>query len=566
MADMYIYKVSTFLCTREELEQRLSQIKAQFSETRCSLLHQLHGEQVRLQEQTEQHCREMGAWEARVEELEQEVRMERLHGAERLGEEQVQICSSAVQERRKLEEKHQEEVRQLRECICKMQDQAELQCRAEEESLILQRQLEEKLEEMCVQLEDNTMSMKAQDALIQSLTSELHAKEREMDFKKESEQKLLGKVSQLERKINFEREKKLSQQKVEKNKEEVLLGKVSQLEQKLVEGKKREEELLDKLCQSGEEWDCMKIELEMVQKEKERIQGNCNHLSSILYQQEKQLKAQEKELDELGENLEKTHEALKSRDEDLTMTASELHSVEMDRNRLMEELGSQSNVVKDLQARLQNLSEDWDQLNDDIQNLQNALSQERGTTAQLQTLLHSEQEEKSHLLQENSSYRNLSDQLSSQIVEMENDSTKLTEDLKELRVEIQHRDKQLLELRTQLDAKSREIDLLWNEVHLKVEMFQNVNHLSDEVRLLAQRLEDKEKELCFLKEEADNVSNQLQQTLMDSQAKVEKMEEAFEWEKGQMKGQLLEMERLVIALETVMDPSSPHRLVNRPGR
>lgn len=527
------------------------------------MLHQLHGEQVRLREQTEHHCREMGTWETRVEELEQEVRMERLHSAERLGEEQAQICSSAAQERRKLEETHQEEVRQLRECICHMQDQAELQCRAEEELLILQRQLEEKLEEMCVQLEDNTMSMKAQDSLIQSLTSELHAKEREMDFKKEREQKLLGKVSQLERKLIFEREQKLSQQKVEKNKEEELLCKVSQLGQRLMEGKKREEELLDKLFQSAEERDHIDIEL---RKEKERMQGNCNHLSSTLLQQQKRLGEQEKELEELRENLEKSHEALKSRDEDLTRQASELNSVEMDRDRLMEELRSQGNVVKDLQAKFQNLSEDWDQLNDIVQNLQNALSQERGTASRLQTLLNLEQEEKRHRLQENSSYRNLSDQLSSQIVEMESESTKLREDLKELGVKLQHRDKQLLELRTQLDAKTKEIDLLWSEVHQKMEMFQNFNCLSNEVQLLTQRLEDKEKELCSLKEEADNFTNQLQQSLMDSQAEVQQMEVAFEWEKGQMKGKLLEMETLVIALETVMDPSSPHRFVNRPGR
>ncbi|XP_058241826.1 ninein-like protein isoform X2 [Hemibagrus wyckioides] len=547
------------LLVREELEQQLSQIQAQFSEAQHSLLQQLHGEQVRLQEQTKQHCREMGAWEARVKELEQEVHKERLHSAECLGVEQAQICSNAAYERKKLEEKHQEEVWQLRECICKMQVQAELQCRAEEESLLLQRQLEDKLEEMCVQLEDNTMSMKAQDALIQSLTSELYAKEREMDMKKEMEQKLLGKVSQLEHKLNFERERKLSQQKVEKNKEEALLGKVSQLEEGLVEDKKREEELLAKLCQLTEDWDRMKIELEMVQNEKNRIQGNCNNLSSAHNHQQTQLDKQEKELGELRENLEKTQEALKSRDEDLSRQDSELKSVEMDRDRLMEERRSQGNVVKDLQAKFQNLSEDWDQLNDLVQNLQNALSKEQGSATQLRTLLNLEQEEKSHLLKENFSYRKLADQLSSQIVEMETESIKLTEELKELRLELQNKDKQLLELRTQLDAKAKELDLLWNEVKQKMEMFQNVNRLSDEVQLLTQRLEDKEKELCSLRGEADNTTNQLQQSLMDSQAEVRQVKEAFELEKGQMKGQLLEMERLVIALETVMDPSSPHR-------
>ncbi|XP_047668754.1 ninein-like protein isoform X2 [Tachysurus fulvidraco] len=546
------------LLVREEMEQQISQIKAHFSEAQHSLLHQLHGERVRLQEQTEQHCREMDAWEARVEELEQEVHTERQHSAERLGLEQAQICNNAAYEKKKLEEKHEEEARQLRECICKMQDQAELQCRAEEESLLLQRQLEDKLEEMCVQLEDNTMSMKAQDAFIQSLTSELHAKEREMDVKREREQKLLGKVSQLERKLNFERERKLSQ-KFEKNKEEALLGKVSRLEQSLIEYKKREEELLAKLCQFSEEWDRMKIDLEKVQDEKERIQVNCNNLTSALNSQHKQLEEQGKELNELKENLEKTQEALKSRDEDLSRQDSELRSVEMDRDRLMEELRSQGNVVNDLRAKFQNLSEDWDQLNDLVQNLENALSKEQDSATQLRTLLNSEQEEKRHLLKENSSYRKLTDQLSSQIVEMETESTKLTEDLKEMRLELQNKDKQLLELRIQLDAKSKELDLLWNEVQQKMEMFQYVNSLSGEVQLLTQRLEDKEKELCFLREEADNTSNQLQQSLMDSQAEIRQAEEAFELEKGQMKGQLLEMERLVIALETVMDPSSPHR-------
>ncbi|KAK3554183.1 hypothetical protein QTP70_020075 [Hemibagrus guttatus] len=547
------------LLVREELEQQLSQIKAQFSEAQHSLLQQLHGEQVRLQEQTEQHCREMGAWEARVEELEQEVHKERLHSAERLGVQQAQICNNAAYERKKLEEKHQEEVWQLREHICKMQVQAELKCRAEEESLLLQRQLEDKLEEMCVQLEDNTMSMKTQDALIQSLTSELHAKEREMDMKKESEQKLLVKVSQLEHKLNFERERKLSQQKVEKNKEEALLGKVSKLEQRLAKDKKREEELFAKLCQLTQDWDRMKIELEIVQNEKERIQGNGNNLSSVLNHQQRQLDEQEKELNELRENLEKTQEALKSRDEDLSRQDSEIKSVEMDREGLMEELISQGNVVKDLQAKFQNLSEDWDQLNDLVQNLQNALSKEQSSATQLRSLLNLEQEEKSHLLKENFSYRNLTDQLSSQIVEMETESAKLTEELKELRLELQNKDKKLLELRTQLDAKAKELDLLCNEVQQKMEMFQNVNRLSDEVQLLTQRLEDKEKELCSMREEADNTTNQLQQSLMDSQADVRQVKEEFELEKGQMKGQLLEMERLVIALETVMDPSSPHR-------
>ncbi|KAK1791613.1 hypothetical protein P4O66_013614, partial [Electrophorus voltai] len=535
------------LHVREEMEQQLSQTKAQYREAHCSFLHQL-------QEQTEYHCKEIGAWEARVHKLEQEVRREHLLSVERLGEEQAQICSNAAQEGKKLEEEHHEEVRQLRECIGRMQAEAEVESRVEEELLMLQRQLE-----------DNTVTMKAQDALIQNLTSELHSKEREMERGQKLLSNVLLEVSQLEHKLNLEQEMKrglleqLSQQKLYKNKEEEFLAKLSQLEQRHVKDKKTEEELLQKLCQFGHELESIRTESETLQKEKERMQGNFSRLSSAFDNQQTQLKEQEREIDELKENLGKTHEALMNRDEYLSLQASELRSVEMDRVKLREELRDQGIVLNDFQTQVQRLSADWDQRNGMVQNLHSALSQEQNMVSQLETLLNLEQEEKRNLLHENSSYSRLSDQLSSQIVEMEAESVKLQENIEALRVELQHRDNQVHEFSSQLEAKTMEMDLLWNEVHQKMDLIQNVSHLSGEVKLLTSLLEDKEKELCSLREEADNTTNQFQQSLMDSQADVQRVEEAFEWEKGQMKEQLLEMERLVMALEMVMDPASPHR-------
>ncbi|XP_072534050.1 ninein-like protein isoform X2 [Salminus brasiliensis] len=557
-AELKLMMDQEVLCVREEMEHQILHIKAEYSEAQCRL-------QLQLQEQTEQHCREMGTWEARVQELEQEVRRERLLSTERLGEEQARICSSAARERKRLEEQHQEEVRELKECICRMQTEAELECRAEKELLSLQRQLEEKLEEMCIQLEDNTISMKSQDALIQNLTSELHAKEREMDIKKEAEQKLLNKVTQLEHKLNSERERKrglvdqISRQKVESTKEQELLSKLSQLDERHAKDEEREQELLDKLSQLGQEMESMRTEFEMIQKEKERMQGNYNSLSSAFVQQQSQLEEQKRELEHLRENLEDTHKALKNRDEDLSRQACELDSVVMQRERLVEELRAQDIVLKDLQKEVQRLSEDWNQLNEMAQNLHNALSQEQGKVTQLQTCLNLEQEEKSQLLQERASYCRLSDQLSSQIVEMEAEANKLKEDLEELRVEVQHRDSHVLELQNQLEAKAKEMDVLWSEVRQKMDLFQNVSHLSSEVELLTSLLENKEKELCSIREEADNSANQLQQSLMDSQVDARRVKEAFEQEKSRMKEQLLEMEKLVVALETVMDPASPHR-------
>uniref|UniRef100_A0A8C1YNF1 Ninein-like protein n=1 Tax=Cyprinus carpio TaxID=7962 RepID=A0A8C1YNF1_CYPCA len=545
------------LLVREKAEQQLLHMKAQHSEAQHSLLHQLHLERSRLQEQSEQHRREVGAWESRVQELEQEARRERLLSTERWSEEQAQICSRVAQERKKLEEEHQEEVQKLGEHIQFMEAQVELASRAEEELLILQKQLEDKLEEMCVQLEDNTVSMKAQDALIQHLTTEFHAKEKEMEIRNEKEQKLCNKLSQLEQKLKAEREKK---QELLKQKE--LLQKeadrsIQDLKEQLVKEKEREQELLDSVSQLTKELENWRTKSETWQKEIKMIQGSSSHLSTAFGEQQMQLREQEKELVELQENLAKTHEALKSRDDDLTRQASELNAVEMERDRLIEELSGQCEVLKQLQTQVNSLSEEWDQMHMMEQQLQGSLCVEQGKVEQLQARLNSEQEETRRLEQENSSYLQLVDQLSSQIVEMEAESTKLKENADKLALELRNKDNQMLELSLQLEAKAEEMDLLWNEVQLKMNLFKNITHLSGQIQLLTNQLEDKEQELCSLREDADNTANQLQQSLMDSQTELQQMEEAFESEKSHMKKQLLEMEGLVMAFEQEM--ANPHR-------
>ncbi|XP_026080185.1 ninein-like protein isoform X1 [Carassius auratus] len=545
------------LLVREKAEQQLLHMKAQHSEAQSSLLHQLHLERSRLQEQSEQHRREVGAWESRVQELEQEARRERLLSTERWSEEQAQICSRVAQERKKLEEEHQEEVRKLGEHIQFMEAQVEISSRAEEELLVIQKQLEDKLEEMCVQLEDNTVSMKAQDALIQHLTTELHAKEKEMEIRNEKEQKLCNKLSQLEHKLKAEREKKQELLKQKELLQKESDGSIQDLKEKLVKEKEREQELLDRVSELTKELENWRTKSETWQKEIKMIQGSSSHLSTAFGEQLVQLREQEKELVELQENLAKTHEALKSRDDDLTRQASELNAVEMERDRLIEELSGQCEVLKRLQTQVNSLSEDWDQMHMMEQQLQGSLCVEQGKVKELQARLNAEQEETRCLEQENSSYRQLVDQLSSQIVEMEAESTKLKENADKLALEMRNKDNQMLELNLQLEAKAEEMDLLWNEVQLKINLFKNVTHLSGQVQLLTNQLEDKEQELCSLREDADNTANQLQQSLMDSQTELQQMEEAFESEKSHMKEQLLEMEGLVMAFEQEM--ANPHR-------
>ncbi|CAM4727684.1 unnamed protein product [Leuciscus chuanchicus] len=535
------------LLVREKAEQQLLHMKAQHSEAQRSLLHQLHLEHSRLEEQSEQHRRE-----------EQEARRERLLSTERWNEEQAQICSRVAQERKKLEEEHQEEIKKLGEHIHFMEAQVKLASRAEEELLILQRQLEDKLEEMCVQLEDNTVSMKAQDALVQRLTSELHAKEKETEIRNEKEQKLCNKLSQLEQKLKAEREKKQELLKQKEQMQKEMDRSTQDLKKELAKEKEKERELLDIISELTEELENCRTKSETWQKEIEIMQGSSGHLSTAFGEQQMQLREQGKELEDLQENLAKTHEALKTRDDDLTRQASELNAVEMERDRLIEELKGQCEVLKQLQTQVNSLSEEWDQMHTMEQNLKGFLLVEQGKVEQLQARLNLEQEETRRLEQENSSYRQLADQLSSQIVEMEAESTKLKQNGDHFALELQSKDNQMLELNRQLEAKAEEMDLLWNEVQLKMNLFKNVTHFSGQVQLLTNQLEDKKRELCSLREEADNTTNQLQQSLMDSQAELQQMEEAFEIEKCQMKEQLLEMEGLVMALELEMD-SNPHR-------
>ncbi|XP_056326519.1 ninein-like protein isoform X1 [Danio aesculapii] len=546
------------LLVREKAEQQILHMKEQHREAQHSLLHQLQLEHSRLQEQSEQHSREVGTWESRVQELEQEARRERVLRNELWNKEQAQICNKVAQERKKLDEEHQEEIMKLGEHIQFLEAQVELASRAEEEMLILQKQLEDKLEEMCVQLEDNTISMKAQDALIQRLTSELYAKDKEIDIRNEKEQKFCIKLSQVEQKLKTEREKK---QEVLKQKEQLqkeMNRSIQDLKEKLVKEKEVQQKLLDRISQLTKELENWRTRSETWQKEIDMMQGSSSHLSTAFEEQQMQLKAQDKELKELQENLTRTHEALKSRDDDLTRQASELNTVEIERDRLVEELSSQCEVLKQLQTQVGNLSDEWDQMHTMEQNLQGSLRVEQGKVGQLQAHLISEQEERCRLEQKNSNYQQLVNQLSSQVVEMEAESTKHKENAENLALELQIKDSQMLELDHQLKAKAEEMDLLWKEVQMKMSLFKNVTQLSSQVQLLTNQLEDKEQELCSLREEADNTTNQLHQSLMDSQTEHQQME-IFESEKSHMKNQLLEMEELVLALEMQMDPTRTHR-------
>ncbi|CAB1343503.1 unnamed protein product, partial [Coregonus sp. 'balchen'] len=485
------------LLVREEAEQQVSQMKTQQGKAQRSFMHQLHCERLRL-------------------ELEQERHRERLHSTERAGEEQARICSRAAVERKMLEEGHQEEVRQLKEHIASLQEQADLASDREKKLEQYQTQcsqLEAKLEVVCAQLEERTVCLESVETLTERLTSEHYAVEEEL---------------------------------------------------RLVRNREREREILSELSQLREELHSLRSESMTLLQDKEMVAENCSSLSSAFVQQQAQLRAKEEETDTLRGELERAQEALRNEVERRSRQTAELDSQKTDSAKLMEELRKHRTTVDRLQSDLDCVTEELNHWKRAEKSLQEALRLERTQVMEIQSTLDLEREETGCLSQENTHYIRLADQLSNQIVEMETESSKLRDHIHKLKAQLGETSNLVSDLRIQLEAKSTEVDNLESDMKQTAGLLEMAEALSNkhyrEEELLNAQLETKESELCSLRGKAGSSTTvQLQQALLSSQAEVHRLEEAFEWEKSRMKEQLVEMEKLVMALEMVMDPTSPHR-------
>ncbi|KAK6293524.1 hypothetical protein J4Q44_G00358500 [Coregonus suidteri] len=483
------------LLVREEAEQQVSQMKTQQGKAQRSFMHQLHCERLRL-------------------ELEQERHRERLHSTERAGVEQARICSRAAVERKMLEEGHQEEVRQLKEHIASLQEQADLasdRVKKLEQYQTQCSQLEAKLEVVCAQLEERTVCLESVETLTERLTSEHYAVEEE-----------LGLV------------------------------------------RNREREILSELSQLREELHSLRSESMTLLQDKEMVAENCSSLSSAFVQQQAQLRAKEEVTDTLRGELERAQEALRNEVERRSRQTAELDSQKTDSAKLMEELRKHRTTVDRLQSDLDCVTEELNHWKRAEKSLQEALRLERTQVMEIQSTLDLEREEMGCLGQENTHYIRLADQLSNQIVEMETESSKLRDHIHKLKAQLGETSNLVSDLRIQLEAKSTEVDNLESDMKQTAGLLEMAEALSNkhyrEEELLNAQLETKESELCSLRGKAGSSTTvQLQQALLCSQAEVHRLEEAFEWEKSRMKEQLVEMEKLVMALEMVMDPTSPHR-------
>ncbi|XP_063047457.1 ninein-like protein [Engraulis encrasicolus] len=529
------------LLVREEAEVQLAQCKQQYGEAQRSLLHKLHCER--------QH------WDAQLQEAQQEARKERLRHEERLGEEQASICHQvalekkrieeehreevvaleekvkelktrlemesrakaeaqiyhqmtlekrrmeekhreevvALEERRlevrRLEDQHQQEVVVLQEEVRDLQTRLELECRAEVEARELQKRLEAKLEEMCEQLEDNTVHLKSQDAAIQRLTSELLQAEDELDGER-----------------------------------------------------RRAEEQLRKLAQLTQELESAQAEADALRSQKDLLQGNCNHLSSAFALQDAQCRERDEEMSTLRASMEKAQDASRSKESALAKQAAELEALTAERDEVREELKRQTTALWHLKASSESLNKDLKQMSKCKQSLQEALRSEQSMASELRSALEQEKEDVVCLEQENAVYRRMTNQLSAQIVEMEAETDEMREELKRLTQEVGKRDRGVWEQRAQLEAggdvgrargvwerraqlEARDAELLGGGVvQQKKHLFEKGKSLrAAELEELRGVLQDKEKELSTVRQEAEEVVNQLKASLEKSQEELRSM-------------------------------------------
>ncbi|XP_029554043.1 ninein-like protein isoform X2 [Salmo trutta] len=303
-------------------------------------------------------------------------------------------------------------------------------------------------------------------------------------------------------------------------------------------------------------------EVETLLQDKEMVAENCSRLSSAFIHLQVQLRAKKEDTDTLRGELETAQEALRNEVERRSRQTAELVSLKTDRAKLMEELRKHTTTIDRLQSDLDCVTEELDQWKRVEESLQEALRQERTKVTRIQSTLDLEREETGSLSQENAHYSRLADQLSNQIVEMETESSKLRDHIQELKAQLSETFNLVSNLRTQLEAKSTEVHHLVSDMKQMAGLLEMAEALSNkhyrEEELLNAQLETKESELRSLRGKAgSNVL--LQQALLSSRAEVHGLEEAFEKKKGRMKEQLVEMEKLVMALEMVMDPASPHR-------
>ncbi|CAB1416018.1 unnamed protein product [Pleuronectes platessa] len=468
------------MVVREESEQQLCQMKLQHAEGQRRLLHQLHRERQRLQEQR-------AFWEKRLE------------------EEQATICGWFSSEKKCMKEQHEEAVRQLREevfCLQEAVQNADLRIGQSEARLT-------EFRERCGQLEDDVDASGGR-------CSELEARLEEA-------------CTQLEDSITFLE----SHEVVSKR----LAAEKCSVEEELQQARTREEQLLGQMTQLKEELGNVQAASASILQEQELVADNCSRLSNTFVQLQTQLRARDQTIATSRSELENLQDAMRTK-------ATELDLLKTDRARLIQDLKEQAMAVDNLQLQLDGVSEELDRKRSLEQQLQEVLVKEQTRTSLLQSRLDEEKEEVCRLSQENSSYTLLADQLSTQIVEMEEEISTLRDHLRDLSSQLNETADLVLDLRRQLNSRTSKVDQLRAEVAESAGLLLHVKSSYErqscnvqleakdgelvQVQQLLQALQDSQDQLRTSEDEFEEEKRKMRQQLMELEQLVLALEEVTE--------------------------------------
>ncbi|XP_062256648.1 ninein-like protein isoform X2 [Platichthys flesus] len=468
------------MVVREESEQQLCQMKLQHAEGQRRLLHQLHRERQRLQEQR-------AFWEKRLE------------------EEQATICGRFSSEKKCMKEEHEEAVRQLREevlCLQEAVQNADLRIGQSEARLT-------EFRERCGQLEDDVDASGGR-------CSELEARLEEA-------------CTQLEDSITF-----LESHEVVSRR---LAAEKCSVEEELQQARTREEQLLGQMTQLKEELGNVQAASASILQEQELVADNCSRLSNTFVQLQTQLRARDQAIATLRSELENLQDAMRTK-------ATELDLLKTDRARLIQDLKEQAMAVDNLQLQLDGVSAELDRKRSFEQQLQEVLVKEQTRTSLLQSRLDEEKQEVCRLSQENSSYTLLADQLSTQIVEMEEEISTLRDHLRDLSLQLNETADLVLDLRRQLNSRTSKVDQLRAEVaesagllrHVKSSYERQSSNVQLEakdgelvqVQQLLPALQDSQDQLRTSEDEFEEEKRKMRQQLMELEQLVLALEEVTE--------------------------------------
>ncbi|KAM8859570.1 ninein-like protein isoform 2-T4 [Spinachia spinachia] len=305
----------------------------------------------------------------------------------------------------------------------------------------------------------------------------------------------------------------------------------SSVQEELQHVRSREELLLRQVTQLQEE-------LEILQTASNGVLQHRERLSNEFIQ--KQLRARGQRVEVLEMELESLEEDSRFQAQGLSKATAGLDSPETDRARLIQELNYQAMAMDNLE--LDSVCEELGRRRSAEEAPWKAMRQEQTPTSLLRYALDGDKEEVQRLHQENGRYAGLVDQLSNQIVEMEEEISTLRDHLRDLSAHLNHTADLVLNLRRQLNSKTSEVDLLRPEV-------------ADSAALSRLAEEQHQKDLDVGRLQVF----QLQKNLLESQNQLKTAELDFEQEKRTIMQQLMELEKLVLDLEEVMDLASPHR-------